>query len=245
MAAAVPFALKAGAMIGGSLLSKKLSGPSKQQQAAMTAQQQGGNQVAAAGGPLLQQGAQASRTGSGYLQDAGNYYRNILSNRVAASQSLAPEMTTALDYYKGAGNKVQRTMSGGSRDYAQAELDRQKVGQMAGMLPLARRSAAEGAAGIGGHMMQAGAAASGQGVNALTSGGYLNSNMFNQATTLRNQEQEGGKNWGGMLYDLAGSLFGGGGKSGGSLGVSQGGPGMSLPGMGNMGFPTLFRPKGF
>lgn len=203
MAAAVPFAIKAGSMIGGSLLGKALSGPSKEQKAATQGTLQAGQQVGNAAQPLLQTGANLTQQGSGYLGKAGDYYSNILSNRKAANESLAPEQTTALNYYQGAGNKIQRTMRGGSRDYAQAELDRQKVGQFAGMLPAARARAAEGAAGVGSAALGAGSAASGQGANAATSAAYINSGLFNQADRVRQQQAEGGKQWGGLLYDVA------------------------------------------
>lgn len=226
MAAAVPFALKAGAMVGGSLLGKLTNKPSKAQSSAMQGTQQAAQQVDKVSGPLMQQGSALAGQGAGYLRQgagqlgqAGGYYGNILSNRRAASESLAPEMTTALDYYKGAASKTARTQRGGGRDYALAELDRQKVGQIAGMLPAARANAAAGMTNVGsatGNLgssaIYGGGAMTGQGVQAATSNAYINSGLFNNATTLRNQEGEGGKQWGSMLYDMAGSLYGGGKK---------------------------------
>lgn len=205
-AAAVPFALKAGAMVGGSLLGKKLSGPSGAQKSAMTGTQQSAQQVGAMAPPLMKQGAALTGQGAGTLGAAGDYYKNILSNRQSARESLAPEMQGALAYYKGAENKTQRTMRGGSRDYAQAELERQKTGQLAGMLPAARAMAAQGATGVGGAQTGAGAAASGQGVNAAGTAGYINSGLFNQASQLQQQQQEGGKGWGSLLYDAASAM---------------------------------------
>lgn len=220
MAAAIPFALKAGSMIGGSLLGKKLSGPSGAQKTAMTGAQQGSQALTAAGTPLLAQGSALARGGGTDLDAAGNYYRNILSSRTAGREALAPEMASALNFYRGAENKTKRTLRGGSRDVALAELDRQKVGQMATMLPAARREAAEGMLDVGGTRLSGGTALTGQGVNALSNAAYANAQLFGNATTLQNQEQEGGKAWGGILYDVLGQLPMGGKPKLGTTGIS-------------------------
>jgi len=222
MAAAVPFALKGGAMLAGSMLGKKLSGPSKDQKSAMAGTQAAGDQVGAMAPPLMKTGQEMTQAGGATLAGAGDYYKNILSNRQSARESLAPEMQGALEFYKGAEGKAKRTMRGGSRDYAVAELDRQKVGQMAGMLPAARAMAAQGAAGVGGQQVGAGTAASGQGVNAASNAAYIKSGLFNQASQIRGQEQEGGKQWGNLLYDVAGMIPWG--KKGGGGGTSLYGP---------------------
>lgn len=203
MAAAVPFAIKAGTMLGGALLGKKTSGASKQQQQAQQGTAQSAQMLMNAAGPLMRTGYNMMGQGQQSLGQAGSYYSNILSNRRAASESLAPEMKTAMDYYTGAGKKVQRTMRGGARDYAQAELDREKVGNMAMMLPAARARAAEGATGVGGTMLDAGTALTAQGGNLYSNAAGVNNQMFQQAGTIRNQEAEGGKAWGGILYDAA------------------------------------------
>lgn len=206
MAAAIPFALKAGSMIGGALLGKKLSGPSKPQQAAMTGAQQGAQALTAAGQPLLTQGMTMADRAGGDLDAAGQYYRNILSSRTAGREALAPEMASALNFYRGAENKTRRTLRGGSRDVALAELDREKVGRMAMLLPEARRSAAQGILDVGGTRLSGGTALTGQGTNALANAAYAQGGLFNQATQLRGQEQEGGRAWGGILYDVLGAL---------------------------------------
>mgnify|MGYP001617056874 CR=1 FL=1 len=153
MAAAVPFALKAGTAIGGSLLGRKLSGPSKQQKTAMQGTQQGAQAISAAGAPLVKTGTDLIREGRGYtgqgaesLAPAASYYRNVLGSRSAANAALAPERATALDYYGGAQRKAQRTLRGPQRDTAVAELDRQQAGQLASYLPQARRAGAGRAA---------------------------------------------------------------------------------------------------
>jgi hypothetical protein len=216
MAAAVPFAIKAGTMIGGSLLGKKLSGASKEQKSAMTGTQQAATTLGQSAGPLMSTGMGFARGGAANLGAASSYYRNILNNRMAARESLAPEMKTALDFYKGASGKASRTLQGGARDYAMAELDRDKVGNLAMMLPTARAQAAEGAANVGSTMLQGGTAFTGQAGNLASNAAYINSGLFDQASKLRDQEGEGGKAWGSILYDAAQQIpwgKGGGGKT--------------------------------
>lgn len=210
MAAAAPFAIKAApwiakgaAMLGGSPLGKKLSGPSKEQKAAMAGQEEAANTVGQYAKPLVQGGTDLARQGAGDLGAAGGYYRNILSSRQAGREALAPEMATAMDFYRGAEGRAKRTMRGGGRDLALAELSRQRVGQFASMLPAARRMAAEGLTGTGGTALEGGTAMTGQGVGAATAAGQLRSGMFGNATTIENQRQAGGKAWGNILYDAA------------------------------------------
>lgn len=215
-AAAIPVLTKAAPWIAsgiGSLLGKKTSGPSKQQNAAMTANTQAITGLQNAATPFLQRGGAMADQGMGYLNNAGQYYRQILGSRQAANAALAPETASVLDYYRGAEGKTQRTLRGGSRDYALAELDRQKVGQIAGMVPLARRDAAAQIGNLGGTALSAGAAYGGEGGNLLMGAGQLTGDMFRNATTLENQANQGGKAWGGAIFDIVKSLPMGGGKS--------------------------------
>lgn len=250
MAAAIPFALKAAPYIGSAvagLFGRKASGPSRGQRGAMEATQRGGEELSAAARPLLQQGQQLAGQGAGYLQQgaralgpAAQYYQNILGSRRSATEALAPETTSALEYYRGAEGKTRRTMRGGARDYALAELDRQKVGQIAGFLPSARRAAAEGATGVGqaygglgGQAGGLGVGLSGQGIGALGQGAYLQSGLFDQASRLREQEREGGKGWGSFIYDILSGI--GGGRGGGRALL----PSRRIPGLPTTGGPAL------
>jgi hypothetical protein len=234
MAAAVPFAMQGGAALYSYFKNKKTAAA---QNTAMQATQQSGQQLAGAAPPLLAQGQQLAQQGSGYLQQgaqqlrgAGNYYGDILSNRRSARESLAPETATALEYYRGAGNKVQRTMTGGSRDYAQAELDRQKTGQIAGFLPAARANAAQGmervgsaTGNLGGSVLNAGSAATGAGVNAAMGGGYLNNMAFGQGQQQRQNSADSGNAWGKLFSSaLSAYLNRGKGSGGGGGGASAG-----------------------
>lgn len=230
MAAAVPFAMKAAPWIAsgvGSWLGKKASGPSKMQQTGMAQTQQAGENLSRISAPTMASGQNLIRSGSGMLSrgaeemaPAASYYRNVLGSRSTANAALSPERSTALEYYKGAEGKLKRTMRGPARDAQIAELDRQKAGQLASYLPQARRMGAEGLervgsayGGMGATSLGAGTSLTGQGINAATSGAYIGSGLFNQASQVKEQEQAGGRSWGNLLYDMAGTLFGGKGKS--------------------------------
>lgn len=248
MAAAVPFAVQGGAALYSYFKNKKNAAL---QTKAQETTAQSGQQLSATGPPLLQQGQQLAQQGSGYLQQggqqlqgAGDYYSNVLSNRRSARESLAPETATALEYYRGAGNKVQRTMTGGARDTAQAELDRQKVGQIAGFLPSARANAAQGmervgsaTGNLGGQALSAGSAATGAGVNALYGSGYLNNQAFQQGQQQRQNTADSGNAWG-KLFSSALSAYLNRDKSGGSS--SGGGGGGGGKGIGSQ-IPNLFQ----
>lgn len=198
-AAAIPLAMKVAPMVIGAFAGKKASGPSGGQTAAMGAQQAGMEGLTAMSKPLMSQGLSMARQGGQDLNAAGGYYRNILGSRQAGREALAPEMTSAMEFYRGAESKAKRTLQGGGRDMAVAELDRQKVAQLSGMLPAARRDAAEGMAGIGGQRLSGGSTLTGQGGNLASNAGYMAQGLFNNATTVRNQEQEGGSTWGKFL----------------------------------------------
>lgn len=197
MAAAIPFAIQAGSAIYSHYKNKKAN---KVQQTAME-----GNQALAAQAPqLMDQGKGYLREAAQTLQPAAQYYQNILGSRQAATTALAPETTTALEYYRGAEGKTRRTMVGGARDTALAELDRQKVGQIAGLLPAARRGAAEGAGqigsiygGLGGQSMQGGFYA-----------GMAGNNAFNQAQTQKGNTAESANAWGKLAADALGAWMG-------------------------------------
>jgi hypothetical protein len=217
-------AIKLGTAIGGHFLGKKLSGPSGAQKSAMAGTQSAAGQLSQAAPGFLKQGQQFTQQGGQTLGAAGDYYRNILSNRGAARESLAPEMSTALDFYRGAERKTEREMRGGSKDYALAELQRQKVGQLAGMLPAARRSAAEGAAGVGGTFLGYGGQQAGMGANLLGQSLGGQNMLFNQAGAIQQQQQEGGDVMGRFIFDILNSGMGkfGGGKRSPTVNRSEG-----------------------
>lgn len=235
-AAAIPALVKVGSAVGGSLLGKLFSKPSKPQAAAMASTQQNSEaltglskQATGAAMPMFDQGkaqiaggTSSLTQGGDYLGAAGDYYKNILGSRSAANASLALEMRTATDFYRGNENKIQRTQRGGARDYALAENDRNKVGTLASYLPGARANAATGAqnvaSGYGQQAAQRGGYAQtlfGSGTNLMNTGvqagtgaGFLNSNLFNQSTQLGEQQSKTGNSIGSMIFDILSSIPG-------------------------------------
>lgn len=202
MAAAVPFAVKAGAALGGAALGKLLNRPNQAQQAAT----QGTSALAAA---MPQYAAQQRGMGTGAIQQgmgsmgaATDYYRRILGTRSGANAALAPERSTALDYYRGAGTRISNSVQGPQRDTQLAELDRQKVGQLANMTGQARAGAATGLADIGSKLTGLGTTLTGQGNYADVNALYGQQAAFNQQDTLRQHQQESGNTWGSFIYDL-------------------------------------------
>lgn len=213
-AAAIPLIIKAGSAVAAHYAAKKLGGASKPQQAGMDVSQQSAQTLGTAGSGLLNQGQQLTNQGSSYLNRAGNYYQQILGSRGAMRNAMAPETSSVLDYYRGAEQKLGRTTSGSDRTTAQAELDRQKVGQLALLPSLARRGAAEGVGTVGAQLAGQGANLSGQGIYGLQASSTAGSQLFNQGTQIRGQQNEAGKAVGSFLYDIIKSKYGGGGGGG-------------------------------
>jgi hypothetical protein len=220
-AAAIPLA-KVGISLAGAGLGKLFGRKSKEQKQAMETTAAAGPMLTGAAGPMLQQGSQLGRQGAGYLEGAGQYYRNILGDRTAARSSLAPENATALEYYRGAEGKAKRTLRGGSRDYALAELDRQKVGQLAGFLPMARANAAQQLGGLGGTAISGGTGLSGTAGGLLSEASGIGQQQFEQAGKIREQGKEGGQAAGSLIHDILGGYLGDGKKG------SKGGGGRKL-----------------
>jgi len=200
-AVALPAALKVGSMVGGSLLAKKLSGPTSQQTAAMGTTQGAANTLGAAAPQLMGQGKQLTQQGAGYAGAAGNYYQKLLGSRAGLREALAPDTASALDYYKGAEGKIGRTMTGGSRDQALAELERDKAGKLALMPAMARGAAAQGAVGAAAPFFQAGSSQTGQGVYAGQGALYGGNALYNQASDQAEQQRKAGAGFGNFIYD--------------------------------------------
>lgn len=207
-AAAIP-AMKIGGSALGGLAAKFFGKPSKPQQAGMAGTQAAAGQIGAMAPQLMQAGQQPLQQGTAALSQAGGYYNKLLSgDRAMARDAMAPEIATAMDYYRGAGAKASRTLKGPARDEALAELDRDKVGNLALMGSQARQTAAAGAERVG--QAQSGIAANlfGQGVNAASNAGWINNYAFNQGSQIRDQERESGKGFGGLIFDLLSGMVG-------------------------------------
>jgi hypothetical protein len=107
------------------------------------------------------------------LQQAGNYYQNLLSgSRSGMTAALAPEISATTDVYKGAERNLERSgVQGAQRDMAKAELGREQAGKISGMIQGVRPGAASALAGLGGSMVTAG-------VGAMGSAGSVYANLL-------------------------------------------------------------------
>lgn len=216
-AAAIPALVKIGGMVGGSLLSKKLSGPTSQQSGAMQGTAGNAALLGSAAPQMIGQGQENIKQGAGYASTAGNYYQKLLGSRSSLKEATAPDTAAALDYYKGAEGKVANTMRGGGRDNALAELDRQKVGQLAMLPTMARGKAAENLTGAAAPLLSTGAQQQGQGVYAAGTAVGANNAYYNQATDQADQQRKSGSGIGQFIFDAIKGWKGGGWGSGGGM----------------------------
>jgi hypothetical protein len=212
-AAAIPLLLKTGATIGGSLLAKKMAGPTSQQSAAMTGTQGAAGTLGQAAPQLIGAGQQLTQQGAGYAGNAANYYQKLLGTRSSLREATAPDTAAALDYYGGAANKIGRTMRGGARDTALAELDREKVGKLALLPAMARGEAGKNLTGAAAPLLNAGASQTGQGIYGASAGAGANSSLYNQASDQADQQRRSGAGFGRFIYDAINSAWGKGTKS--------------------------------
>jgi hypothetical protein len=231
-AAAIPIIMKVAPIAISAIASKFASKPGKTQQTALGGTQGAADQLSGAVPQLMQSGQALTGQGQEQLGAAGNYYGKILGgDRAEMRSAMSPEISTALDYYKGAASKTARTMKGGAKDMALAELDRSKVGNLAMMGVQARQGAAAGAERVGAQFFGAGGQQTGQGIQAGANAGYLNNALFNQGTQVQDRARQTGASFGKLAFDLLGAYAGGGMKKPTlpSFGPSGGYPTMGLP----------------
>lgn len=226
MAAAAPFAMKAlpyiikgGSAIAGSLLGKKLSGPSKTQQAGLTGAQNSLQTLQGMVQPLMGSGMNMIGRGGQNLDQAANYYSGVMGSRSAALSHLTPELSAISDTYRGGTANINRNLRGGSRDYALGEMARQKTGQLASVLPNARREGAEALGNLGGLRLQAGTNLTAQGGNLASNASQAANSLYQLGTQQSQQEAQGGKTMGNFIYDILKNIPGGGGGGGGAAPV--------------------------
>lgn len=135
-----------------------------------------GDTLASTGAPLLDQSQKSLTQAGGAYNQVGSYLSPILSgSRGAVNQALAPDLAAITETYRGAGKAVEQSgMRGGTRDLANAELNRDRAGKLALLPSQARASAATGMMDVG----------SGQaGVGATQAGAA--SNLFGNATAAK------------------------------------------------------------
>lgn len=152
---AVPFIIPAVttgiSAIGAYRNSKRAGQASAAQDAALQQQMFGLGQAQRRGGGLYDQSLPM-------FQQAGNYYKTLLSgNRAAMNQATAGPAAQITSTYRGAQRSLLgSTIRGGARDTALAELNRDRAASLAGLHTGVQPMAAGALAGLGGQGMTMG-----------------------------------------------------------------------------------------
>jgi hypothetical protein len=186
--------IASGISAGAGLIAGRPKGPGGDEKAALGEQLAGARQA-------REQGGQLFSFGMPLLQRSSNYYDTILrGNRSAIQAQMAPEIAGINDVYRGAGRSLERSgIRGAGRDVAEAELSRQKAGQLGGMV-LAQRPAAAAAVGDLGRFGASAGQAGIQGAGGLY--GQLTAGMRANREFGAQQSQQYGQAVGGFISDL-------------------------------------------
>ena len=188
-----------GGMIAGQQATKMAQKRSPEEMAALQGAQGSASQLGRVGGQLTQQGQD-------YQRAPGQYFQTLLSgNRAAMSQAVAGPTAQITGNYRGAERNLnQQGIRGASRDQAAADLNRQRVSQIAGLTTGMQPYAAEQLAKLGGENIQSG-------IGALATGGGLHQGLLNSGFDNRKYaREEGGKTGaaiGGLARDLGEVAF--------------------------------------
>jgi len=204
LAPAVPWIIKGGAMLGGSLLGKKAqSSAMKRSPEEMQALQ--GAQSSA--GALSTQGMNLLNQGSPMLGQAGNYWSTLLKgNRAQMSEATAAPRAAITDVYRGAGRNLERSgIRGAGRDLATAELGRDQASKIAGLTTGVQPAAAEALGGIGSDLTRTGAGMA-QGAGSIWAN-LLGQGQFNRQYG-RMEGEKFGTSMGGLLFDILNGTLG-------------------------------------
>lgn len=213
IAPAIPWIAKGAALLGGHLAAKKAQSSAMkrtpEEQVALGGAQQAGGELAQTGTALTQSGVEATTP-------AQNYYSTLLhGNRALQSQATAAARGGITDTYTGAERGLEKSgVQGAARDVAAGELQRQKAGQIAGLVTGVQPGAA---AALG----QMGAEQTSQGGQRTSSAGSLYANLLPQGMQNRmygrQEGEKAGSSIGGFLFDVLSSGLGG--KKGGVGGL--------------------------
>jgi hypothetical protein len=202
----VPFIPAAASLIGGIIGGKKATS-SAMKRSPEELRALAGAQGAA--GTLMGQSEKLMGAGLPYLRQAGGYYSTLLGgNRAAMTQAVAGPRAALTDVYRGAERNLERSnVRGAARDVAQAELGRERAGQIASLTTGVQPFAAQGLASLGLPLTELGQRGAGQ-------AGSLYGNLLEQGAInrqyARGEGEKAGAGLGGFIFDiLKGTLPGG------------------------------------
>lgn len=209
MVKAAPWLVKGGLSLGAGLLGRKAArGAGKASPEEQQLLQRGmsvAENLYGSGGQMLRRGGEDLEAPAGY------FGRLLRGDRAAQSQAIAPQVANITSVYRGAEKNLERAgLQGGERTLAEAELGRERAGQIAGLTTGVQPAAAEALTQVGGMRLGAGLGA------AQTAGGIFSSLLGQQAGTRlagQEQKQQIGESVGNLIFDIMRS--GGGGKRGG------------------------------
>lgn len=204
LAPAIPWLIKGGAALGGTLLGRKAQSSAMQrspeEQAALTGAQQ-------AAGTLTQQGQTLTNLGLPALNQSTDYYQTLLrGSRPAMAVATAGPRAAINDQYRGAERGLERSgLRGATRDLAAAELNRQRAGQVAGLTTGVQPYAADA-------LNRTGMGLVGQGTSALSSVGNIWSDLLGQGARnrmyARGEGENFGKSMGSLIFDILSGTIG-------------------------------------
>jgi hypothetical protein len=221
-AAAIPALISAGGTIGGALIGNRTA-----KSTAKAASQRSPeelrilNQAMDSAGGLQRDGAALAGQAMPGLHRALGYYGTLLNgNRSEMQQATAPEAGRINSLYRGYARNLQRRgINGGEARTALAESERERVGNLAGLVGGARGNAAQMMGTLGTNIL-------GQGNAMRAQGGGMYANLLNNSSYNRQQGFEQGQKTGastassiaglatGIARDVSASRSGGAGGGG-------------------------------
>lgn len=225
LAPAVPWIVKGGAALAGSLFGRKAeSGAANrypEEKTALAGGQAAGQQLGTFGGQAIGLGLPAARKAVGY-------YQTLLGgNRAAMAQATAAPRAAITDTYRGAEANLDRSgVQGASRMRAEAELSRDRAAQIAGLTTGVQPAAAAALSSLGPTL-------TGQGATSTSAAGTVWSNLLGEGARNRVYARQEGENTGTEIGKLIFDTIAG--TSWGRKNVPQTGP--PAPGGGYPGYP--------
>jgi hypothetical protein len=205
LAPALPWLIKGGAALGGALFGKK-SQSAAGQRSPEEAMALGGAQGASAG--LMSGGQALTNLGVPAARKSIGYWQTLLGgSRAAMAQATAGPRGAITDVYRGAERGLERSgVQGASRDRAEAELNRDRAGQISGLTTGVQPMAA-------GALGDLGMSATSTGLGAYGNAGSIWSSLLGQGAKnreyARGEGEKSGSSIGKLIFDI---LSGGGGK---------------------------------
>lgn len=205
MAPALPWIGKGLSFLGGMIGAKKAQSSAQQRSpeelAALNAATTAGNQMTSTGTSLMQSGQPAA-------QQAMSYYSTLLGgNRGQMALATAAPRASITDTYRGAAKSLdQAGVRGAQRSQAQAELARDKAGDISRLTTGVQPGAAAALGDMGTNLIS-------QGGTLMSNAGSLWSGLLSQGQQnrvyARGEGEKAGKSIGGFLFDILSAGMGG------------------------------------